>query len=589
MAKWNIYTKKADFNQMSSDYGIHPVVARLLVNRGLITPGQIQEYLHPAPGYIHDGSLMKDMQKAVALLKQAIAENQSIRIIGDYDIDGVSASYILHQGLLACGAEVSVAIPHRVEDGYGLSRGLVERCIEDGIGLIITCDNGIAARDEIAFAKEAGITVVVTDHHEVPFEDVPSEDGASQGFTRRYILPAADAIVNPHQADCPYPFKGICGAVVAWKLIQCLYPAMGLDKSEADIFIENAAFATIGDIMELIGENRTIVSLGLKELQHTKNLGMKALIKHCDLAENKIEAYHIGFRLGPCINATGRLDSATKALELLESKDPMEADRLARELVEMNDERKLMTETGVNKACADVEERINNAAEGKNDVVLVVYVPQTHESIMGLIAGRLRERYDMPCFALTDAEDGNGLKGSGRSMEGFSMYEEMCKCKELFTKFGGHPMAAGLTLPKENLEKFIQAINSNTDVKPGELETIVRIDVALPFNAITFELINELDILEPFGNGNSKPVFAQRMVEFTQLRRIGKAGNFLKMRATDETGTSVDALYFGREADELEALINSGKRLKILYYPQINTFNGRSSVQIIVNDFMEQQ
>ncbi len=578
MAKWNIYTKKADFNQMSSDYGISPVVARLLVNRGLHEPEEIRSFLHPSMADLHDASLMKDMGIAVSLLKEAIEAKRRIRIIGDYDIDGVQSSYILHQGLLRCGADATVAIPHRVEDGYGLSMGLVSRCIADEIGLIITCDNGIAARDEIAFAKEAGLKVIVTDHHEVPYEE--DEPGG-----RRYIIPVADAVVNPHQQDCAYPFKGICGAVVAWKVIQCLYPAMGIEKSEADIFIENAAFATIGDIMELVGENRSIVALGLQRLQNTSSMGMRALIIKCDLAQKQIEAYHIGFRLGPCINATGRLDSATRALELLESENEEKAESLANELVQMNEERKSMTEAGVNKASADVEQRINNSDEGADDIVLVVYVPGAHESIMGLIAGRLRERYDKPCFALTDAEDGNGLKGSGRSMEGFSMFGEMCKCKELFTKFGGHPMAAGLTIPKENLEKFTYAINHNTSIKPGELESVVHIDVALPFNAITFNLIEELAIIEPFGNANPKPVFAQRNVQLIQARRIGKNNNFMKARAVDESGTAIDALYFGSEIDRLEEIINSKQLIKILYYPQINTYNGRSSAQIVINDF----
>ena len=566
MSKWMIYNKKGDFAGIGQQFGIDQVLAKIMVNRGLSSPEQIREYLHPDIRMLEDGEKLKDMAKAVSLLKEAILLGKSIRIIGDYDIDGVQSTYILHQGLMRCGGKVTYQIPHRVEDGYGINERIIEKCIRDGVDLVITCDNGIAAANPIRLAREAGMTVIVTDHHEVPFREEKGQNVE--------LLPPADAIVNPKQKNCRYPNKNICGAVVAWKVIIQLYRSMEIPVEEAYEFIENAAFATVGDVMELVGENRTIVSLGLKKLAQTKNPGMKTLIAKCGLSETKIRAYHIGFVLGPCINASGRLDSAAKSLQLLEAETVQEATVLAEELKALNEERKAMTETGIQQAVQLVE-----AEESRNNLVLVVYLKDAHESVAGIIAGRLREKYEKPVFVLTDGEEGQ-LKGSGRSVEGFSMYEEMNKCSDLFIKFGGHPMAAGLSMPKENLEEFRQRINHNTRVAPEEITPVVHIDVALPFYYLTPEFIKQLEYLEPFGNGNPKPVFAQKGVEFQNIKAIGKQGQYAKAIAMGEDGSRVEALYFG----DKQELIRQGGRYRILYYPQINSYGYRNTVQIVITD-----
>lgn len=571
MAKWLEYTKRADFKSLGNHLGVDQVVARILVNRGLQTIEEMQDFLHPGPEQLGDGSQMKDMAKAVSLLKEAILQGKHIRIMGDYDIDGVQATYILHQGLLRCGAKASYGIPHRVIDGYGINESMIERCVAEGVEVVITCDNGIAAGEAIALAKKMGLTVIVTDHHEIPYEMVGEE--------KHYLLPPADAIVNPKQQNCAYPFKGLCGAAVAWKVIQQLYLAMEFPIQDADVFLENVAFATVGDVMELRGENRAIVSMGLMQLQHTENLGMETLMKRCGLGDTTIGAYHIGFVLGPCINASGRLASAAKSLELLETKDAATAACLAEELISLNEERKAMTEQGVQAATDIVENTINN-----QDKVLVIYLPGVHESIAGIIAGRIREGFEKPTFILVDSEQEEGLKGSGRSVEAYSMYQEMCKCRELFTKFGGHPMAAGLSMPKEHLELFRRRMNENTELQEKDLQRVVHIDAAMPFSYLTIPLIRQLDVLEPFGNGNSKPVFAQRNVELFQVRPIGKQGQFLKGKVRGEDGFVLDALYFGPAQPLLDCLEQSD-RLKITYYPQINRFQNRESIQIVITEF----
>ncbi len=562
MAKWIEYRRSADFNGIAKEFSIDPVIARVMVNRGLESIDEMKTYLHPTWDEIGDGNKMKDMALAVSLLQGAISEQVLIRIIGDYDIDGVQSTYILYQGLKRCGAQVSYGIPHRVEDGYGLNQSLVEKAIDDGVGMIITCDNGIAAKEAIQFAKDQGLLVIVTDHHEIPEE-----------------LPPADAIVNPKQMDCDYPFKKLCGAAVAWHVVRSLYEKMDIAVEESDVFIENVAFATVGDVMELVGENRTMVALGLRALSGTKNLGMQTLMKQLDLWGKPISAYHIGFVLGPCINASGRLDSASKSLELLLAEDPLTANALAETLIVMNQERKEMTEKGI-RAGIEIVESGNNYP----GPVLVVYLPMVHESIAGIVAGRLRERFEKPCFVITDSADGEELKGSGRSMEGFSMYEEMCKCKELFTKFGGHPMAAGLSLPKENLEAFAKAINDNSSVQESQLQNVVRIDAAMPFSYVTKELVEQLELLEPFGNGNSKPVFAQKNVRLTNISRIGKQKQFVKAKAMGDNGIAVDALYFG-DGDELIEAVDENGQVLITYYPQINSYMGRETLQIIITGF----
>lgn len=570
MSKWMIYNKKGDFAGIGQRYGVDQVLAKIMVNRDICHPEQIQEYLYPNLQMLGDGAKLKDMARAVSLLKDAICEGKNICIIGDYDIDGIQATYILHQGILRCGGKVTYQIPHRVEDGYGINVHMIEKCAEDGVDFIITCDNGIAAADAIQAAKDANMTVIVTDHHEVPFVE-------KQGKTVE-LLPPADAIVNPKQKNCAYPNKNICGAVVAWKVIIQLYQAMEIPMQEAYEFIENAAFATVGDVMELRGENRTIVALGLKELRQTKNIGMQTLIEKCGLTDKPIQAYHIGFVLGPCINASGRLDSAVKSLQLLEAKSPQEATVLAEELKTLNEERKAMTEAGIQQAVQMVETEHN-----QENLVQVVYLKDTHESVAGIIAGRLRETYEKPVFVLTDGEDGQ-LKGSGRSVEGFSMYEEMNKCRDLFSKFGGHPMAAGLSMPKENLEAFKRQINENTKVTIEDIASVVHIDVALPFYYLTPEFVAQLEKLEPFGNGNPKPVFAQRGVEFRDAKPIGKQGQYTKVTAVGEDGCQVEALYFGDKQD----VIRQSGTYRILYYPQVNSYGYKDTVQIVITD-MESQ
>ncbi len=570
MAKWLVYNKRADFKAIGEKYHIDPVVARILVNRDVRDDASIAAYLHPTKKDLGDAGLLQDMDKAIALLQKAIQQNTKIRIIGDYDIDGIQSTYILHQGLLRVGADADYAIPDRIEDGYGVNIRLMERCVMDGIGLVITCDNGIAAAEAIAYAKKEGLTVIVTDHHEVPYELVEGE--------KEYHLPPADAVIDPKREDCAYLCKKLCGAVVAWKVILQLYQQYGIPEEEAMAFIENAAFATIGDVMELVEENRTIVALGLERLRHTKNIGMQTLIARCDLSMDRISAYHIGFVLGPCLNASGRLDSATKALQLLEAEDTAKAARLAEELRQLNEERKVMTEQGIAQAIREIEQK-----ELMQDAVLVVYLPSVHESVAGIIAGRIRERYERPTFVLVDAADGEGAKGSGRSVEGFSMYDEMCKCKELFSKFGGHPMAAGLSLPKEQIEKFREEINANTQMTKEEMQTVIHIDVPMPFSYIREDLISQLEILEPFGNGNPKPIFAQKNVRIMRKFPIGKQKQFLRMELQGEDGFCMEGLYFG-DVDALEEIEQEKGCVTITYYPQINEYRGRKTLQIVVSN-----
>ena len=570
MAKWFVYNKSADFKRIGEKYNIDQVVARVLINRD-VAENDMAEYLNPAPEHLHDGSQMQDMFRGVSLIKDSIDKKCKIRIIGDYDVDGIQSTYILHQGLLRLGADVDYAIPDRVEDGYGINTSMVDKAHSEGVETIITCDNGIAAMDAIELAKEYNMTVVITDHHEIPYED--TDEG------RKFILPPADAVINPHRQDCNYPFEKLCGAAVAWKFIEQLYMACGLSKDEAYVFVENAAFATVCDVMELVGENRTIVKLGLERLNNTQNLGLDTLIKRCKLENTNLSAYHLGFVLGPCLNASGRLDSATVAIELLESTSPIEAARLAEKLQSLNEERKNMTEMGIRIA----EETILN--EGmENDVVLVVYLPAVHESVAGIIAGRIRERFERPVFILVDAADEDGVKGSGRSLDGYSMYDKMCECRDLLDKFGGHPKAAGLSLKRENVDILRQRLNEQAGVTLEDLEPRIHIDVPMPFGYISTKLIKDLDLLEPFGNGNSKPIFAQKNVRILSHKSIGKTGQYKKLVLQDQQGFKIDALYFG-DADRFdEVYAAKGGLMDVLYYPQINEFRGVASLQIVVTD-----
>lgn len=568
MEKWFVAMKKADFQKISERYHISPIVARLIRNREIVSEKEIDFYLNGTIADLYDGMLMKDMDKAVEILSEKIKAKEAIRVIGDYDIDGVNATYILKEGLTGLGADVDTDIPDRVKDGYGLNRMLLDRALEEGIDTIITCDNGIAAKEEIEYGKKRGLTILVTDHHEVPYVELGGE--------REYLLPPADAVVDPHRADCPYPFKGLCGAAVAYKLIEALYNVMARDVEDVDYLMENVAIATVGDVMDLIGENRIFVKQGLEMLKRTKNEGLKALIACTGVPVEHLSAYHIGFILGPCINASGRLDTAKRALALLEAKTHREAVTLAEDLKALNDSRKEMTEKGVEQAVAQIEE-----TKLRNDKVLVVYLPDCHESIAGIIAGRIKERYYRPTFVLTKAEE--GVKGSGRSIESYNMFEEMCKCRSLFTKFGGHKLAAGVSL-KEDVETFRKTINELADLSEEDLQMKVSIDMRLPFPYVTESLIEELKLLEPFGKGNTKPLFAEKELRVINPRLLGKNQNVLKCVLEDTQGNRIDAVYFG----EVKACLKTMQEksgLAITYYPSINEFRGKKTKQITIVNY----
>ncbi len=569
MEKWFITMKKADFNKIAEKYHISPIIARLIRNRDVIGDQEVDFYLNGTIADLYDGMLMKDMDRAVEILAEKIREERPVRIIGDYDIDGVNATYILQEGLSGLGAEVDTDIPDRIKDGYGLNRMLIDRALDDGIDTIITCDNGIAAADEIAYGKEHGLTVIVTDHHEVPYLEENGE--------KRYILPRADAVVDPHRADCEYPFKGLCGAGVAYKLVEALYNVMQRDPEDVDYLMENVAIATVGDVMDLIGENRIFVKQGLEMLKRTKNPGLKALIECTGIDVERLSAYHIGFVLGPCINASGRLDTAKRALELLNAKNRRDAVMLAEDLKALNDSRKEMTEKGVEEAVRMIE-----STDLKDDKVLVVYLPDCHESIAGIIAGRIRERYYRPVFVLTKAEE--GVKGSGRSIETYDMFAEMSRCRELFTKFGGHKLAAGLSLEEKNVDLFRRTINDLAELTEDDLQMKVSIDMQLPFPYITEELIGELELLEPFGKGNAKPLFAERNLRVISPRIFGRNRNVLKCRLEDTKGNQMEAVYFGDVEECLKAMERKPV-MSFTYYPSVNEYMGRRTLQLTIMNY----
>lgn len=572
MERWVVSAKKADFHGIAQEFQIDPVIARLIRNRDVVGEKQIREYLFGGLEDLHDPLLMKDMEKAVGILERKIREGKQIRIIGDYDIDGVMSTYILLTGLRELGANVDIRIPDRIADGYGLNENLVRQAKEDGADTVLTCDNGISALDQIRLAKELGMTVVVTDHHEVPYEDL--EDG-----TRVFRVPEADAVVNPKQKDCAYPFKGLCGGAVAWKLMQAVLKRFGHPEDEIYEWLEFAAIATVGDVMDLQGENRILVKEGLKWLHRTRNLGLQELIRVQGLEPEQVTAYHIGFVIGPCLNASGRLDTAERSLALLLAEDREEAARLAGDLKALNESRKEMTCQGEEKAVRMVEE-----SELKQDKVLVVYLPECHESLAGIIAGRLREHFHKPAFVLTKSED--GVKGSGRSIEAYSMYEEMCKCRELFTKFGGHPMAAGLSLANEEMvEVFREKINRLSTLTEDDFVEKVTIDVPMPVSYITKRLISQMELLEPFGKGNTKPLFAQKDLKVLSCRIFGKNRNVAKLQIQDGAGYRMDAVYFG-EAESFAKYVSEHPVLSLTYYPTVNVWNGRENLQITIQNYM---
>lgn len=585
MEKWFVAAKRADFNGIAKEFGINPVTARIIRNRDIVGEDAIREYLYGGRENLHSPELLGGAREAALLLKEKIAQKKKIRIIGDYDIDGVNATYILYRGLQRLKAEVDYEIPDRMKDGYGLNINLIRLAFQEGADTILTCDNGIVAAEQIAYARELGMTVIVTDHHEPMFEEREGE--------KIWKLPPANVLIDPKLADCPYPYKKICGAVVAWKLIQMLYVLSGREEREADEFLPFAAIATVGDVMDLDGENRTIVKLGLQTVDRVANPGLNALIRAVGLEGAELTAYHIGFVIGPCINASGRLDTAKRSLRLLLCTDPKEAAQLAEELKALNDERKDLTAKGVEQAAEQIE-----TTSLKEDRVLVVYLPDCHESIAGIIAGRIRERYHRPVFVLTDGQD--CVKGSGRSIESYSMFEEMVRCQDLFLKFGGHPMAAGLSLAKENVPVFRQRINELCRLTLEDFVEKIMIDVPMPLDYITEELIEEFHVLEPFGKGNTKPLFAEKNLRLLKAAVLGKNKNVLKFMVCNQQGAAMEALYFGdvermqsyltekygtQEMEKLFLGRANGMLLSVTYYPTVNEFRDRRTLQIVIQNY----
>ncbi len=578
--KWVVTTKKADFNAISEKYDISPMLARIIRNRDVISEEEVGYYLHGKPEDMHDPRQMHHMELGAEILLKKIMEHKKIHVIGDYDVDGICATYILKRGLKQLGGEISAAIPHRVRDGYGLNEQLIQEAHREGIDTIVTCDNGIAAAQEIRMAKELGMTVIVTDHHEVPFEE--------RGEGRREVLPPADAVIDPKQDACSYPYKGICGAMVAYKLIQLMVEKVqGHVSDDAEIrenqemlqeLMEFATIATICDVMELLDENRLLVKYGLKYMEESRNIGLRTLIKVCGLEGAKIGNYHVGFVLGPCLNATGRLDSAARALELFEAEHVREAVVLATDLKEMNESRKKMTEKGVEDAICQVE-----AFGYQSDKVLVIYLEDCHESIAGIIAGRLREKYYKPVYVLTDGEE--GLKGSGRSIEKYSMYEALHEVEDLLDKYGGHKMAAGFSLQKTNLKQFRERLNHNCTLNPEDYVQKIKIDIPMPIPYATKEFVKELALLEPYGNGNPKPVFAQKGLRITNCKIKGKNKNVAGFTLADERGYLVEGIYFGEAETFAQQVERHMGRINVIYYPDVNEFRGNKTLQLVVTNY----
>ena len=609
MAKWYVAAKKADFNGIGQRFSISPVLARVIRNRDIEGDEAIEKYLHGTIRDLYDPALLKGSREAVLLLKDKIKGQMPIRVIGDYDADGICSSYILKRGLEACGAVVDTMIPHRMKDGYGLNEHLVDEAYADGIDTILTCDNGIAAYAQIEQAKKYGMTVIVTDHHEIPYEDEPlaePDPETGETFRRRYIIPPADVVIDPKQPGDTYPFQEICGAVVAFKLMQLLFAEFGFDgistdltsgkRSLLDELLEFAAFATICDVMPLREENRILVRHGLELMKQTQNVGLHALMEVNQILpwqDGKLGAFHIGFVLGPCLNASGRLDSAQRAMELLDSKTREAAVAQAAFLKQLNDSRKEMTEEYVKIAVEMIE-----SGPLKDDRVLVVFLPDCHESIAGIIAGRIRERYYRPTFVLTRGEE--GIKGSARSIEGYHIYEEMTKCSSFFTKYGGHKMAAGLSMREEDVELFRQKINEICTLTEDDLQEKIHIDVPMPVSYVSFGLVEELELLEPFGTGNPKPVFAQKDLKFVSARALGKAGNVLRFTVEDSEQKRWEMMYFGGK-DNFEAYaaekygqtaldgLYSGKGsplyFDVVYYPGVNTWQGNTKLQLVMQQY----
>ncbi len=569
-----LQTKRADFNALAARFHISPVTARIIRNRDVEGEEAVDRYLNGTLDQLYDPHLMTDMDKAVALIREKIEKGVSIRIVGDYDIDGVCSTYLLYRGLTRCGGHVDYQIPERIRDGYGINESIIRKAKEDGIDTIVTCDNGIAALEQVHLAKELGMTIIVTDHHEV----VRAEDGSQ-------ILPEADAVVNPHRDDCGYPFAGICGGVVAYKLVQVLYEACGVPKKEWQDMLEFAAIATVGDVMKLQDENRIIVRWGLKQIPHTASAGLRALVEACGLDIYNLTAYHIGFVIGPCLNASGRLLTAQLALELLLCREPeggpgisgsARAEELAAQLKRLNEERKDMTQAGMEQAFAQVDETLSG------DDVLVVYLPDCHESLAGIIAGRVREAYNKPSFVLTRGED--CVKGSGRSIESYHMYKALCGVQDLLLKFGGHPMAAGFSLKEEDVDEFRRRLNEQSALTKEDFIPKIWIDVAMPLEYVSEALINELKSLEPFGQGNEKPQFAQKNLRIRSLRAIGRNNNAVRMTVVTEGGRPMEAMVF-TEADQFVKEAKNSRSIDVIYYPEVNEYNGNRTLQIVIRAY----
>ena len=580
--KWFLQTKRADFNHISEKFHISPVIARIIRNRDVICDEDIYNYLNDDLEKISSPWLFKDMDKAVDILRIKISHESKIRIICDYDVDGITSGYILFRSLKKLGANIDLVVPHRIEDGYGINEKLIKNAYDSGIDTILTCDNGISAYNQVEYAKSFGMNIIITDHHEVPFEET---DGK-----REYIVPNADAVVNHKQADCPYPFKELCGAMVAYQLISALFETEGIGKNELYKLLPYAAIATVCDVVDLKGENRIIVKQGIKKLKDCNDIGINALINACKLDKNNLSSYQFGFVIGPCLNASGRLDTAKRATELLDCIDTQKAEVLAKELVELNAERKDMTNEGAMTAI--------EMAQDMDDKVLVLYLKDCHESIAGIIAGRVREKYNKPTFVLTDAEQ--GVKGSGRSIEEYDMYSELTMVKSLLTKFGGHKMAAGISLEEKNIDLFRKMLNENCNLTEEDLYLKVWIDIALPLEYITMDFVNQLEVIKPYGKGNEKPVFAEKNLKIISLQILGKSGNVIKMVVENQNHYRMTAVKFNSAVDFMaflsekfgeeevnKALQGQKNNLKIMatYYPEINEYNGRINLQIIIDRF----
>ena len=590
MSKWMVYGKKADFKAIGDRFGVDQVVARIARNRGNETEQDFDMYFNKTTDSIHNPALLKDSVKAVDILAKKIKDGRKIRIVGDYDIDGVCSTTILLKGLKAAGAQVDYRVPERVADGYGININIIDEAIDAGIDTILTCDNGISAMEQVAYGKDKGLTIIITDHHSIPFELT------DDGVTKHFLIPPADAVVDANQEDCQYPFKYMCGAGVVYQLIRMLfmrveYPDFEFSTGDTDCNFHNhlsdekkrllnelrqlAAIATVGDIVDLLDENRQIVKYGLSTMEDTDNMGIRALAEACQVDLGKLSSYHIGFILGPCLNASGRLDTARKAVDLLNTQSWDEAVRLSQELKALNDERKDITEKGF----AEAVNLIENSSL-LNDKVLVVYLPDCHESIAGLIASRVKERYYRPTFVITDSSD--GAKGSGRSIEGYNMAEELNRVRHLLTKFGGHPMAAGLSLEKDRIDEFRKTINDNMILPEDTFIPVRWIDVPMPLGYVTYNLIQQINSLEPFGKGNEKPVFADRDLLVKNARIVGKNNNVLQLTLEDGQGNIFKGIKFNSSIDEVPV---TGQKIGIVYYPDINEFNGTRSIQFVISEW----